>query len=80
MQATDLKGLIAWLKANPDKASQGTVGVHHDHATIGLKSLRSNKLWDALRGRIPTRGSAVMRAWSKIKSEMVSPRTAASGQ
>ncbi len=24
--ATDLKGLIAWLKANPDKASQGTAG------------------------------------------------------
>ena len=27
MPATDLKGLIAWLKANPDKASQGTAGV-----------------------------------------------------
>ncbi|MBI1204291.1 MAG: tripartite tricarboxylate transporter substrate binding protein BugD [Rhodopseudomonas sp.] len=25
--ATDLKGLIAWLKANPDKAAQGTSGV-----------------------------------------------------
>jgi len=25
--ATDLKGLIAWLKANPDKASAGTAGV-----------------------------------------------------
>jgi tripartite-type tricarboxylate transporter receptor subunit TctC len=25
--ANDLKGLIAWLKANPDKASQGTSGV-----------------------------------------------------
>jgi tripartite-type tricarboxylate transporter receptor subunit TctC len=25
--ADDLKGLIAWLKANPDKASQGTSGV-----------------------------------------------------
>jgi tripartite-type tricarboxylate transporter receptor subunit TctC len=25
--AKDLKGLIAWLKANPDKASQGTSGV-----------------------------------------------------
>ena len=27
MPADDLKGLIAWLKANPDKASQGTPGV-----------------------------------------------------
>ena len=27
MPADDLKGLIAWLKANPDKASQGTGGV-----------------------------------------------------
>jgi tripartite-type tricarboxylate transporter receptor subunit TctC len=26
MPADDLKGLIAWLKANPDKASQGTSG------------------------------------------------------
>jgi tripartite-type tricarboxylate transporter receptor subunit TctC len=26
MPADDLKGLIAWLKANPDKASQGTAG------------------------------------------------------
>jgi tripartite-type tricarboxylate transporter receptor subunit TctC len=27
MPANDLKGLIAWLKANPEKASQGTAGV-----------------------------------------------------
>jgi tripartite-type tricarboxylate transporter receptor subunit TctC len=27
MPADDLKGLIAWLKANPDKASQATAGV-----------------------------------------------------
>jgi tripartite-type tricarboxylate transporter receptor subunit TctC len=27
MPANDLKGLIAWLRANPDKASQGTSGV-----------------------------------------------------
>ena len=27
MPANDLKGLIAWLKANPDKASAGTAGV-----------------------------------------------------
>jgi tripartite-type tricarboxylate transporter receptor subunit TctC len=27
LPANDLSGLIAWLKANPDKASQGTLGV-----------------------------------------------------
>src|SRR4029077_6836118 len=27
LPADDLKGLIAWLKANPDKATQGTSGV-----------------------------------------------------
>ena len=27
MPANDLKELIAWLKANPDKASQGTAGI-----------------------------------------------------
>jgi tripartite-type tricarboxylate transporter receptor subunit TctC len=27
MPAKDLRGLIAWLKANPDKASQGTTGI-----------------------------------------------------
>src|ERR1700730_15339622 len=32
MPANDLKGLIAWLKANPDKATQGyagTGGINH---------------------------------------------------
>jgi tripartite-type tricarboxylate transporter receptor subunit TctC len=36
MPATDLKGLIAWLKANPDKASQGTVGVGSPHHVAGV--------------------------------------------
>ena len=27
MEASDLKGLMAWLKANPDKATQGHVGI-----------------------------------------------------
>jgi len=36
MPATDLKGLIAWLKANSDKASQGTVGVGSPHHVAGL--------------------------------------------
>jgi tripartite-type tricarboxylate transporter receptor subunit TctC len=36
MPATDLKGLIAWLKANPGKASQGTVGVGSPHHVAGV--------------------------------------------
>src|SRR5262245_33706751 len=36
MPATDLKGLIAWLKANPDKASQGTAGVGSPHHVAGV--------------------------------------------
>ena len=36
MPATDLKGLITWLKANPDKASQGTVGGGSPHHVAGL--------------------------------------------
>jgi tripartite-type tricarboxylate transporter receptor subunit TctC len=36
MPATDLKGLIAWLKANPDKASQGTAGVGSLHHVAGV--------------------------------------------
>src|SRR5262249_58486326 len=26
LPATDLKGLVAWLRANPDKATEGTAG------------------------------------------------------
>ncbi|HVI62034.1 MAG TPA: tripartite tricarboxylate transporter substrate-binding protein, partial [Bradyrhizobium sp.] len=26
LPASDLKGLVAWLKANPDKATEGTAG------------------------------------------------------
>jgi tripartite-type tricarboxylate transporter receptor subunit TctC len=36
MPANDLKALIAWLKANPDKASQGTVGVGSPHHVAGV--------------------------------------------
>ena len=36
MPASDLKGLIAWLKANPDKASQGTVGPGSPHHIAGV--------------------------------------------
>jgi tripartite-type tricarboxylate transporter receptor subunit TctC len=36
MPANDLAGLIAWLKANPDKASQGTAGVGSAGHIAGL--------------------------------------------
>jgi tripartite-type tricarboxylate transporter receptor subunit TctC len=36
MPAKDLKELIAWLKANPDKASQGTAGVGNLAHVAGL--------------------------------------------
>ncbi len=36
MPASDLQGLIAWLKANPDKASQGTAGVGSPEHVAGV--------------------------------------------
>src|SRR6478752_4415570 len=36
MPANDLKGLIAWLKANPDKASAGTAGVGSPQHILGV--------------------------------------------
>lgn len=36
MQANDLKELIAWLKSNPDKASQGTAGIGSIGHVAGL--------------------------------------------
>jgi tripartite-type tricarboxylate transporter receptor subunit TctC len=36
MPANDLKGLIAWLKANPDKASAGTAGVGSPQHVLGV--------------------------------------------
>jgi tripartite-type tricarboxylate transporter receptor subunit TctC len=36
MPANDLKGLIAWLKANPDKASAGTAGVGSPQHVLGI--------------------------------------------
>jgi tripartite-type tricarboxylate transporter receptor subunit TctC len=35
MPANDLSGLIAWLKANPDRATQGTIGVGSPHHVAG---------------------------------------------
>ena len=36
MPANDLKDLIAWLKSNPDKASQGTIGPGSPHHVAGV--------------------------------------------
>jgi tripartite-type tricarboxylate transporter receptor subunit TctC len=36
MEATDLKGLIAWLKANPDKATQGHAGIGSPGHVAGI--------------------------------------------
>jgi tripartite-type tricarboxylate transporter receptor subunit TctC len=36
MLANDLKGLIAWLKLNPDKASAGTAGVASPQHVLGV--------------------------------------------
>jgi tripartite-type tricarboxylate transporter receptor subunit TctC len=36
MPANDLKGLIAWLKANPGKATQGSAGVGSIAHVVGL--------------------------------------------
>jgi tripartite-type tricarboxylate transporter receptor subunit TctC len=36
MPATSLQELVAWLKANPDKASQGTVGVGSPGHVLGV--------------------------------------------
>jgi tripartite-type tricarboxylate transporter receptor subunit TctC len=35
--ANDLKGFIAWLKANPDKASEGTAGVGSPQHIFGIQ-------------------------------------------
>jgi tripartite-type tricarboxylate transporter receptor subunit TctC len=37
MPADDLKGLIAWLKANPGKATQGSAGVGSIAHVVGLR-------------------------------------------
>jgi tripartite-type tricarboxylate transporter receptor subunit TctC len=55
MPATDLKELIAWLKANPDKASSGTQGV----GSIGhLAGILFQKLTDTRFQFVPYRGAA----------------------
>jgi len=55
MPADDLKGLIAWLKANPDKASAGTNGVGSPQhvAAIYFQSKTGTRF-----GFVPYRGGA----------------------
>ena len=55
MPADDLKGLIAWLKANPDKATAGTNGVGSSQhvAAIYFQSKTNTRF-----GLVPYRGGA----------------------
>jgi tripartite-type tricarboxylate transporter receptor subunit TctC len=55
MPAKDLKELIAWLKANPDKASQGTAGVGNTAHVAGLLFQKETGTRFQL---VPYRGSA----------------------
>ena len=56
MPANDLKDLIAWLKANPDKASQGTIGTGSPHHVAGVffqKETGTRFLFVPYRGAAP---------------------------
>src|SRR5476651_908840 len=55
LPADDLKGLIAWLKANPDKASVGIAGVG---ATGQLAGISFQKLTGTKFQFVPYRGNA----------------------
>jgi tripartite-type tricarboxylate transporter receptor subunit TctC len=57
MSATDLRELIAWLKANPDKASQGTSGAG---GTSDVAGIFFQKETDTHFQRVPYRGAAAM--------------------
>jgi len=54
MPASDLRELIAWLKANPDKASQGTGGIG---ATSHIAGLFFQKLSGTRFALVPYRGA-----------------------
>jgi tripartite-type tricarboxylate transporter receptor subunit TctC len=56
MPASDLKEFIAWLKANPDKASQGTTGVG---ATSHLAGVLFQKQTGTRFGFVSYRGTAM---------------------
>ena len=53
MPADDLKGLVAWLKANPDKASAGTTGVG---SSLHVAALDFQKQTDTRFAVVPYRG------------------------
>jgi tripartite-type tricarboxylate transporter receptor subunit TctC len=56
MAPNDLKGLIAWLKANPDKATQGTVGagsLHHIAGVLFQKQTATTFQFVPYRGAAP---------------------------
>ena len=55
MPATDLKGLIAWLKSNPDKATQGHAGTGGIAHIAGLFLQKST---DTRFRPVPYRGAA----------------------
>ncbi|MPZ57002.1 MAG: tripartite tricarboxylate transporter substrate binding protein BugD [Rhizobiales bacterium] len=54
MRAKDLKELIAWLKANPDKATQGTTG---PGSTIHLAGALFQKMTGTRFASVPYRGT-----------------------
>src|SRR5712691_8611884 len=56
MPANDLRELIAWLKANPDKASQGTTGVG---AVSHLAGIFFQRQTDTRFQFVPYRGTAM---------------------
>jgi tripartite-type tricarboxylate transporter receptor subunit TctC len=55
MPADDLKGLIAWLKANPDKVAQGSGGVG---GTDHIGGILAQKETGTRFGFLPYRGGA----------------------
>jgi tripartite-type tricarboxylate transporter receptor subunit TctC len=80
MPASDLRGLIAWLKANPDKASQGTTGVGSNSHLAGafLQKLtgtrfqfvpyRGTAMQDLVAGRIDLMIDQASNALTQVRS------------
>ncbi len=70
LPADDLKGLIAWLKANPDKASVGIAGVG---ATGHLTGISFQKETGTKFQFVPYRGNGP--AMQDLLAEQIRPRT-----
>jgi tripartite-type tricarboxylate transporter receptor subunit TctC len=80
MPASDLRALIAWLKANPDKASQGTTGVGSNSHLAGafLQKLtgtrfqfvpyRGTAMQDLVAGRIDLMIDQASNALTQVRS------------